>query len=318
MTWCDFAPLPCRNECKDGCERIVQVLRKDLNRHEREECPRRLYKCPYCMVAGEYQERTTTHYDKCPKVLIPCPNSNCFSSISRCELSDHRKICEFEIVSCKYANIGCKMSILRKDLTKHENDTQYHLQIAIDAVNSLQTKYLALASSKGDSLYSTQSTFQLASFQKHKTNNDTIYSPPFYTGPGGYKMCVRVDANGNGIGKGTHVSLFIYLMRGEYDDHLSWPFPGIVTIELLNQVQNRNHHSTTTLFSVEFAESQRVVNAERASSGHGQQKCIPHTSLEYNVTKNYQYLKDDSLYFRFKVARASNPKPWLIPSGQFS
>ena len=283
MAGCDFALLPCRNECKDGSKRIVQVLRKDLNKHETEECPRRQYNCPHCMVAGEYLERTTIHYEKCPKVCIPCPNTNCLHKISRCELSDHRKVCEFEIVSCKYVSIGCKTSLIRKDLAEHESNSHHHLQIAIDAVNTLQTKYLALASNSSASI-----TFQLANFHKHKTNSDIIYSPPFYSCPGGYKLCVRVDANGYGDDKGTHVSVFVYLMRGEYDDHLSWPFTGQITAELLNQIENRHRHSKPILFSVDYAGGQRVVNAERASTGRGQQRFIPHTSLDYNAVKNCQ------------------------------
>ena len=127
------------------------------------------------MVAGEYLERTTTHYEKCPKVCIPCPNTNCLHQILRCEHSDHRKVCEFEIVSCKYVNIGCKTSIIRKDLAKHESNSHHHLQIAINAVNALQTKYLALASNSSAYLGTgTSSTFQLANFLKHKTINSDI------------------------------------------------------------------------------------------------------------------------------------------------
>ena len=107
-------------------------------------------------------------------------------------------------------------------------------------------------------------------------------------------------------------------MRGEYDDHLSWPFTGQITAELLNQIGNSYHHSKTIYFTVDYPEGQRVVNAERASSGRGQQQFICHTSLNYDAIKKCQYLKDDCLYFKFKVARASNPKPWLIASGQFS
>uniref|UniRef100_A0A3Q3A2F5 MATH domain-containing protein n=1 Tax=Kryptolebias marmoratus TaxID=37003 RepID=A0A3Q3A2F5_KRYMA len=47
---------------------------------------------------------------------------------------------------------------------------------------------------------------------------------PFYTGYFGYKMCARVYLNGDGMGKGTHLSLFFVVMRGEYDALLPWPF----------------------------------------------------------------------------------------------
>ena len=32
-------------------------------------------------VKTEYQERTTTHYDKCPKVMVQCPNKCCLCTV---------------------------------------------------------------------------------------------------------------------------------------------------------------------------------------------------------------------------------------------
>lgn len=52
----------------------------------------------------------------------------------------------------------------------------------------------------------------------------SLYSQPFYTGYFGYKMCARVYLNGDGMGKGSHLSLFFVVMRGEYDALLPWPF----------------------------------------------------------------------------------------------
>lgn len=46
----------------------------------------------------------------------------------------------------------------------------------------------------------------------------------FYTAKYGYKLCLRLYLNGDGTGKRTHLSLFIVIMRGEYDALLSWPF----------------------------------------------------------------------------------------------
>ena len=47
-------------------------------------------------------------------------------------------------------------------------------------------------------------------------------------------MCIRVVANGLGKGAGTHVSVAVHLMRGEYDSRLVWPFRGDITIQLVN------------------------------------------------------------------------------------
>ena len=72
-------------------------------------------------------------------------------------------------------------------------------------------------------------TFRLTNYQKLKKDGDQFNSPPFYTSPTGYKTCISVYANGNGDGEGTHVSVYAYLMKGDNDDSLTWPFTGTVT-----------------------------------------------------------------------------------------
>jgi len=63
----------------------------------------------------------------------------------------------------------------------------------------------------------------------------SIFSPPFYTGRFGYRMCLRAYLNGDGMGAGTHFSLFYVVMKGEYDALLRWPFRHEVALSLLDQ-----------------------------------------------------------------------------------
>ena len=72
----------------------------------------------------------------------------------------------------------------------------------------------------------------------------SVYSQPFYTSPNGYKMCARLYLNGDGMGRGTHLSLFFVIMRGEYDSLLRWPFRQKVTLILIDQ-QGGSHVSDT-------------------------------------------------------------------------
>ena len=140
----------------------------------------------------------------------------------------------------------------------------------------------------------------VTNFAEMKRSDEQWYSPPFYTHPHGYKMCLRVGANGVGDGKGTHVSVYAYLMRGEFDDLLKWPFQGHVTIAMLNQLEDNNHTTKT----IQFTDTKsnkiigRVTEGERAPSGYGYATCRAHTELNYNPTKNCQYLKYDCLRFR--------------------
>ena len=312
LTNCGFSLLPCPNECKKDNE-TVKLLRKDIEGHKKKKCPRRQYKCYHCRESGEYQERTTTHLEECPKKKIRCPNIGCGEEIERCDISQHHQECLFESVSCKYIKIGCKRNFLRKNVEEHHNDSQEHLQLAIDTVNNQEATIKTLEDKAAQQL-STPINFKITNFSKLKMSSKGFYSPAFYTSPGGYKMCICAYANGNGNGEGTHVSVFACLMRGENDDHLPWPFTGTVTVELLNQLKDDNHLSDQITFPPDDQTSKRVVNKEQASNGLGRPRYIPHSDLGYvyNLATRCQYLKDDCLYFRVKVDAESTSKPWLV------
>ncbi len=68
----------------------------------------------------------------------------------------------------------------------------------------------------------------------------SIFSLPFYLGQYGYKMCLKLYFMGDGIGKNTHMSLFLVIMKGEFDSILKWPFTSKVTFKLINQTGNRD------------------------------------------------------------------------------
>ena len=74
-------------------------------------------------------------------------------------------------------------------------------------------------------------------------------------------MCLRVDANGCGDGKGTHVSVYAYLIRGEYDDLLKWPFQGSIVVQLCNQLED-NYHCTDTIDFSETADPKVISRVE--------------------------------------------------------
>ena len=46
-------------------------------------------------------------------------------------------------------------------------------------------------------------------------NADTLFSPTFTTSKHGYRLCASVCLNGDGKGKGTHMSVFISVLKGE-------------------------------------------------------------------------------------------------------
>ena len=74
-------------------------------------------------------------------IEVPCPKREYKESILRRNITEHLSECMFEDVRCKYANIGCKEKVIRRDLhqlEKHEGESQQHLQLAIDAIQQQQ------------------------------------------------------------------------------------------------------------------------------------------------------------------------------------
>ena len=58
-------------------------------------------------------------------------------------------------------------------------------------------------------------------------------------------MATTVHANGKGDGAGTHVRESAPILKGKYDTQLKWPFIGKITVTLLNQLEDKNHHQDT-------------------------------------------------------------------------
>jgi len=126
-----------------------------------------------------------------------------------------------------------------------------------------------------------------------------------------YKLCLRVDANGNCDGEGTHVSIYAYLMQGEFDDYLKWPFQGHVVIQLHNQLEDKHHCRYTIPFSetTDIRIIGRVTHGMRAEGGLGCYTFIPHNDLHFNPTINCQHLKNDCLHFQIvDVESLSEPR----------
>lgn len=93
-----------------------------------------------------------------------------------------------------------------------------------------------------------------------------MFSPPFYTSKYGYKMCLRIYLNGDGTGRGTHLSLFFVVMKGPSDALLRWPFNQKVTLMLLDQ-NNREHIIDAFRPDITSSSFQRPVSEMNIASG---------------------------------------------------
>lgn len=140
---------------------------------------------------------------------------------------------------------------------------------------------------------------KMSEYTKKKNHKMTWYSDSFYTHKKGYKMCLGAYAAGLCGGRSSDLSVKLYIMKGPYDDQLTWPLKGHCEIKLLNQISNSDHyvshdgkywdygHKRVTIASWEISNyymwlSERFISTEDL----------------YSMTITCQYLKDDCLYFQ--------------------
>ncbi len=300
LATCEYLLVTCPNKCeddKDGGQ--AQLMRKDLEEHVQSRCLKRPFECSHCGEKGTYAGITVEHYKVCDKKMVACPNqgSGCLLSMERGKTKRHVSVCEFIKVSCAYESLGCGVRMMRKDVEKHKREArEKHLDLALDTVSSREEQHKTL--SEGEAL-----VFKLPGYACKKEKDEIFYSTPFYTHPGGYKVIIRVYANGVAGGAGTHVSVFTKISEGRYDNQLSWPFKGSVTYQLLNQLADDRHHHIVSIFT--------DTTDMQVGSCTGPAQFLPHSSLCPDPATNPQYLLDDTLYFRVSV-KVDNHKPWLV------
>ena len=124
----------------------------------------------------------------------------------------------------------------------------------------------------------------------------SLYSPCFYSSSYGYKMCVRLYLNGDGMGRGTHISVFFVVMRGQYDALLRWPFRQKVTFMLLDQ-DNVEHVIDAFRPDPSSNSFQRPKREMNTASG------CP-TFCPLSELNNYAYVRNDTMFLKIMIDTA--------------
>ena len=247
--------------------------------------------CEWTGELGQYDShlnlnsQSTERMEGCEYTKIQCHN-RCGVLIPRCQILLH------EIEEC---------SKKRKDHTELERSLYFYIR---KLKNEISQKDKRIAEIESDYMSSKKEVqpivsesdivpvqYTVQNFTKLKESNRDYVTKPFYTHSGGYKMCLWVWPNGFEDAENTHVSLFACFMKGENDEKLKWPFRGNITIQLLDQVHNKNHRKRVLRYDDKYPlHGIRLTSGEK-SEGLGFRKLLSHESIQ-------QYLKDDCLKFQ--------------------
>ena len=114
----------------------------------------------------------------------------------------------------------------------------------------------------------------------------------------GYKLKLRLYPNGYDIEENTHLSMYIVVMKGEYDAILPWPFKKKVTVTLLDQQKDpvERENVLMSFIPVNKPECFARPTQEENNSGCGYPKFITPEKLH-----SRRYLVDDTLFVQVEI-----------------
>ena len=312
---CQFSKIKCLH-----CPKLL--LRIYIRGHQSDYCQKRPFSCKYCEDYDSYYEDVTTnHWPVCGYYLMLCPQK-CGQKLKRRHLERHvRRNCPLTVVDCDFQHVGCEVRLPRKDMPAHLVESVVcHLSLQAakfkDVVGNVERleeekleikqKMVGLQEENNDLRIQVENLtqhlklctlicpveFTLTDFEKHKKGNTEWRSLPFYNDLKGYKLCLGVYPNGYGFLKDHEISIYLVLMKGEFDDQLKWPPEGYCLLKLLNQDQEG--HKAMSLV-IPSTEGNRVPEEEKYESGLF--VSFSHDNLQHG------YLKNDCLKFRIDLIK---------------
>ncbi|XP_029467451.1 TNF receptor-associated factor 2 isoform X4 [Rhinatrema bivittatum] len=271
---CPYMLIPC-----PSCKTMIKL--NDTEHHNERECPERKLNCKFCKGAFYFPE-IKAHDEVCPKFPLTCEGCG-RKKIPREKFQDHVKSCGKCKAPCKFYVIGCTAMVRQLERSIGLKDL---------AIAEMEQRMCEVESTTYDGVF----IWKIPDFTRKRQDAivgrcPAMFSPAFYTSKYGYKLCLRIYLNGDGTGRGTHLSLFFVVIKGPNDALLRWPFNQKVTLMLLDQ-NNREHIIDAFRPDVTSSSFQRPLNDMNIASG-----CplfCPITKLE---SKN-SYVRDDTLFIK--------------------
>uniref|UniRef100_A0A8C6XGZ8 TNF receptor-associated factor n=1 Tax=Naja naja TaxID=35670 RepID=A0A8C6XGZ8_NAJNA len=286
---CSKCRAPCRFQ-PVGCTHLME--NEKLPEHERSHLGEHLYMLlSFVLSLGSASSKLEPLLDRLSaeagcvlaggRPLVPeaeLPSS--LELLGKCEGLE-RKTVTFENIVCVLNREVEKVSLVAEAASRQHQLDQEKIEALGTKVRQLERsialKDLALAEMEHAmqemeaASYDGIFIWKISDFARKRQEavagrSPAIFSPAFYTSKYGYKMCLRIYLNGDGTGRGTHLSLFFVVMKGPNDSLLRWPFNQKVTLMLLDQ-NNREHVIDAFRPDVASSSFQRPISDMNIASG---------------------------------------------------
>jgi hypothetical protein len=119
-------------------------------------------------------------------------------------------------------------------------------------------------------------------------------------------MLLRLYLNGDGKARHNHMSLFLVILRGEYDAILTFPFCFKVIFCLCDQTNQQNHIIDSFRPGRKSDSFQRPRSEMNTASGIP--KFVPLTKIQQ---ENNPYIRDDTMFIKVMIDFFEIPKEVL-------
>ncbi|XP_031549452.1 TNF receptor-associated factor 4-like isoform X2 [Actinia tenebrosa] len=314
---CSYGERMCVNDCG------AKFQRRFEKKHMEKDCPKEIVTCPYC-DDRHLREDKKEHLQECPKLPLPCPNK-CDKKLTlpRNELDHHIDVdCPRTKLKCEFEALGCEHRCSREKMAKHNkseiiNHVKIVYKMMMENKMMLDSHQLKLEEHEkvmksqeqriGDleKIAHSQLIWRIEDYsRKFKEakagNNSTLFSPTFTTSKHGYRLCASVCLNGDGKGKGTHMSVFVSVLKGAFDALLKWPFDYRVTFTLLDQAEevSQRKHIKFSIKPNPCPDNEPFLGKPKMekNASFGGAKFAKHEEIE-----SRNYIKDDTVFLKINV-----------------
>ena len=171
-------------------------------------------------------------------------------------------------------------------------------------INQLSQR-LALATqiTDGTLLWRITGFSQKLSDAKAKGGGLELKSEPFLTSRYGYRLGASIFPDGNGSGEGNHLSVYIRVLPGCYDNILEWPFRLPISFRFLDQCSDPEKQQDILESFIPNPSWKHFQKPDKDSEsmGFGYPKFVSHETLKHG-----SYIKDDVVFIKITVEHPSH------------
>jgi len=315
---CLYTKIQCTN---GGCS--VRLFRFKLPNHIENICGFTTFPCIHC-TKPILRRSGKTHQKKCNKWPVPCKKKCGIAPVARDQIESHYEVCPRVILPCRYASLGCEFKGVLEDRNKHNvGCTEEHLNYALGRIQTQDIKLLTQDEKiqiQNEKIQGQEKVIELQneriiSLEKDKKEKSfvwvvpnyanqiradvLIYSESFYTSEPGYNLRLNANLYGAGSSRGTHIALYLQVMKGKYDGIMKWPFPFKITLNVLPQKEGVEPINCSVHSNGNAELLGRPAN-EKGNPGRGRHGLVSHNEIARNG-----FAKDDTIYFKVVVHLAT-------------